>query len=230
MKTMILGATGMVGQGVLRECINDPEVQEILVVGRRLASIQHPKIQEIIHGNLHDCSSIEPQLTGWDACMFCIGVSSFGMGEDEYTLITYELTKYLAETILRLNPGIVFIYISGDGTDSSEKGKIKWARIKGKTENMLLKMPFKAAYMFRPGLIQPLHGIQAQTKVYRYTYVVLKPIISILRNLFPSAISTTEELGQAFLNAAKTGFHKPIIEKEDIRLLAQLSAKAPQKK
>jgi uncharacterized protein YbjT (DUF2867 family) len=219
MRVLLLGATGMVGQGVLRECLIDPEVQEILVVVRHPTAIQHPKLREIVHGDLFDCGPIETHLTGFDACMFCIGVSSVGMSEADYTLITYDFTKYIAETLLRLNPGLIFIYITGAGTDSSEKGRIMWARVKGKTENMLLQMPFSAAYMFRPGLIQPLHGIMPRSKVYFYSYLFLKPVISTLRKLFPSAISTTEELGQAYLAAAKKGFHKPVIEKEDIRPL-----------
>jgi uncharacterized protein YbjT (DUF2867 family) len=222
MNVIIFGATGMVGQGVLRECLLDPEVELTQTIGRSATGIPHPRLREIVHSDLWHYETIEPSLTGFEACFFCLGVASRGMKEDEYKRVTYGITIAAADVLCRLNPQMTFIYVSGAGTDSSEKGKIMWARVKGKTENALLKMPFAAAYMFRPGLIQPLDGIESKTKLYRVFYKISKPIIPFLRRSFPNNILTTKEIGQAMLNVAKHGYPKRILETKDIRSAAPL--------
>jgi uncharacterized protein YbjT (DUF2867 family) len=216
MNVILFGATGMVGQGVLRECLLDPQVHQILSIVRTPSSQQHPKLRELLHTNFFDYSAIEPQLTGFDACFFCLGISSAGMDEAQYTHLTHDLTLAAATTLARLNPNMVFIYVSGAGTDSTGRGRIMWARVKGKTENALLQLPFRAAYMFRPGFIQPLHGIRSKTKLYQFFYTALNPILPLLKSAFPKSIITTEELGRAMLNVARHGYPKPILETADI--------------
>src|SRR6266478_3129809 len=198
MNVILFGATGMVGQGVLRECLLDPGVHQILSIVRTPSGQQHP------------------QLTGYDACFFSLGVSSTGMDEAKYAHLTYDLTLAAATTLARLNPNMTFLYISGAGTDSTERGRIMWARVKGKTENALLQLPVRAAYMFRPGFIQPLHGIRSKTKLYQALYTALTPLLPLLKFAFPKYITTTEELGHAMLNVARTGYPKPILETADI--------------
>jgi uncharacterized protein YbjT (DUF2867 family) len=216
MNVILFGATGMIGLGVLRECLLDPEVHQILSIVRTPSGQQHPKLRELVHTNFFDYSAIEPQLTGFDACFFCLGVSSAGMDEAQYTHLTHDLTLAAATTLARLNPNMTFIYVSGAGTDSTERGRIMWARVKGKTENDLLKLPFRAAYMFRPGFIQPLYGIRSKTKLYQFFYTALNPILPLLKSAFPKSIITTEELGRAMLNVAKHGYPKRILETADI--------------
>lgn len=216
MKVLIFGATGMIGQGTLRESLLDQRVDKVQVVLRTSTNIHHPKFAEILHDNMFDLSPLESQLMGFDACFFCLGVSSAGMKEDAYTHITYTMTKKIAEFLLRLNPGMVFLYISGAGSDRSEQGKVMWARVKGRTENMLLTLGFKKAYMLRPGIIQPLHGIKSRTKAYRYLYSVAKPIIELSRWLFPQYVTTTQELGCAMLNLADGFYPQEILESKDI--------------
>jgi len=216
MNVILFGATGMVGQGVLRECLLDSNVQQILSIVRTPSGQHHPKLRELAHTNFFDYSAIEPQLTGYDACFFSLGVSSAGMDEAKYTHLTYDLTLAAATTLARLNPNMTFLYISGAGTDSTERGRIMWARVKGKTENALLKLPFRAAYMFRPGFIQPLHGIRSKTKLYQAFYTALTPLLPLLKSAFPKSITTTEELGRAMLNVARNGYPKPILEVPDI--------------
>jgi len=217
MNVLIFGATGMVGQGVLRECLLDPDVRSVVTVGRSSTSARHAKLREIVHRDLFDYTEIEAELRGFDACFFCLGVSSGGMAEPEYKRLTYDLTMAAAVTLARLNPGMTFVYVSGAGTDSSEKGRIAWARVKGKTENDLLRLPFKAAYMFRPALIQAKHGERTRTRLYRIAYTVMKPVIPMLRILFPSYVLTTEEIGRAMLIVAKRGAPKKVLESMDIR-------------
>ena len=171
MKVILFGATGMVGQGVLRECLRDPDVTRVLVIGRKTVGTTHPKLVERVLPDLADLSSIETDLAGADACFFCLGVSAAGLREDAYRRITYDLTLAVARTLVRLNPGMTFVYVSGAGTDSTEKGRAMWARVKGATENALIALPFKAAVMFRPGVIQPLDGIRSSTRLYRWLYV-----------------------------------------------------------
>jgi uncharacterized protein YbjT (DUF2867 family) len=216
MNVIMFGASGMVGQGALRECLADPEVQEVLSVGRSATGQQHPKLKEIIHANLLDLSPIERDLTGYHGCLFCLGVTSAGMSEARYASITYDLTMSVAQTLVRLDPGMTFIFVSGAGTDSSEHGRIMWARVKGKTENALLRLPFKAAYMFRPGGILPMHGITSKTTLYRIGYAVATPLYPLLKKLFPNSVTTSEQLGRAMLRVAKNGYPKPVLEGSDI--------------
>ena len=216
MNVILFGATGMVGQGVLRECLLDPGVEKIVSIVRTPSGQQHPKLRELVHTNFFDYSAIESQLTGYDSCFFSLGVSSAGMDEAKYTHLTYDLTLAAATTLARLNLQMTFVYVSGAGTDSTERGRSMWARVKGKTESALLQLPFRAAYMFRPGFIQPLHGIRSKTKLYQFFYAALNPILPLLRSAFPKFITTTEELGRAMLNVARNGFRKPILEVPDI--------------
>ena len=212
MNVILFGATGMIGQGVLRECLLDPGVRRVVIVGRTATGQQHARIEEIVHGDLYDLSPIESKLTGLDACFFCLGITSAGMSEEEYTRVTYDLTMAAAEPLARLNPGMTFIFVSGAGTDSTERGRTMWARVKGRAENALLRMPFKAAYMFRPGIIQPLHGIRSKTKAYQTFYTIAGPLLPLLKRLFPRAITTTEQIGRAMLNVARHGAPSTILD------------------
>jgi uncharacterized protein YbjT (DUF2867 family) len=216
MNVILFGATGMVGQGVLRECLLDSDVQQILSIVRTSSGQHHAKLRELIHTNFFDYSTIEPELTGFDACLFSLGVSSAGMDEAKYTHLTHDLTLAAATTLAKLNPQMTFLYVSGASTDSTEHGRTMWARVKGKTENDLLKLPFHAAYMFRPGAIQPLHGIRSKTKLYQTLYTVLKPVMPLLTSAFHKYITTTEQLGRAMLKVAKNGYPAPILETKDI--------------
>jgi uncharacterized protein YbjT (DUF2867 family) len=227
MDVLLFGATGMVGQGVLRECLRDPAVGRVTAVGRRPlaqppADADAPgdaKLREIVLPDVGDLSTVEGELTGFDACLFCLGVSAAGLSEERYARLTYDLTLAVARTLVRLNPGMTFLYVSGMGTDSSEKGRQMWARVKGRTENALLRLPFKAAYMFRPAAIVPLHGIRSSTRWTRVLYAVLRPLLPVFRWLFPNYVTTTEHLGRAMLRVARDGFPKPILEPPDIRRL-----------
>jgi len=220
MKVLVFGATGMVGQGVLRECLIDPEVTSVLVVGRAGTGVRHDKLRELIHADLFDLSAIDSELSGYDSCFFCLGVSSAGMTEAQYTRVTYDLTMAAARVLARLNPGMTLIYVSGAGTDSSEKGRSMWARVKGRTENELLRLPFKAAYMFRPGFIQPKNGIRSRTRLYRGLYAVMAPFYPIWKALAPGLVTTTTQVGLAMLKVAKRGAPKGVLENRDIVLLA----------
>jgi uncharacterized protein YbjT (DUF2867 family) len=216
MNVLLLGATGMVGQGVLRECLLDPQVNEILTLGRSTTGQQHPKLREIAQANLLDLSAIEPQLTGFDTCFFCLGVSSFGMAEAKYTQITYDLTLSIARTLLRLNPTLRFLYVSGAGTDSAEDGRSMWARVKGRTENDLLQLGFPSAYMLRPAAIVPLHGIQSKTAVYRFLYKMIAPLLPWLQRTFPQYVTTTAELGRAMITLAASHQPSHVVENREI--------------
>lgn len=220
MKVILFGASGMVGQGVLRECLRDPDVEEVLVVVRNRIRRQHAKLREILHEDFLDFSTIEARLAGYDACLFCLGVSSVGLDEARYREITYDITMAAAQTLARLNPAMTFIYVSGSGTDSSEQGRLMWARIKGKTENDLLKLPFKAAYMFRPAGVQPLHGIQSKTQWVNTLYRYARPVLGWLRRIAPGAMTTTEQLGRAMLKVAKHGYPRPVLESRDINAMS----------
>ncbi len=207
----------MIGQGVLRECLFAPDVELVQTVGRASTGVQNAKLREVIQADLFDISAYEGELRGFDACFFCLGVASTGMTEQAYTRLTFELTTTIALTLSRLNPAMTFVYVSGSGTDSSEKGRMMWARVKGRTENALLRMPFRAAYMFRPGFIVPLHGIQSKTRMYRVFYATLMPILPILHRFFPRSILTTEELGRAMLLAARQAPARRVLETGDLR-------------
>jgi uncharacterized protein YbjT (DUF2867 family) len=221
MKVILLGATGMVGMGVLRECLLDPAVDRVLAIGRGPIGQQDPKLREIVRKDLFDLSPVEAELSGYDACFFCLGVSAVGMTEEAYHHVTYDLTLAAAQILARRNPAMTFIYVSGQSTDSTEKGRMMWARVKGKTENALLKLPFKAV-MFRPGFIQPLRGIKPKSKVYRLALAVFGPLIPLLRALFPNRVTTTEEVGRAMVKVAKQGAPKPILEAADIIALGSI--------
>ena len=220
MRVVIFGASGMVGQGVLRECLLDPELEQVLSVVRSASGQTDAKLREIVHNDFMDFSGIAAELRGYDACFFCLGVSSAGMTEAEYTRVTYAITTAAATTLVRVNPGMVFEYVSGLGTDSTEKGRSMWARVKGKTENALLALPFKAAYMFRPGVIVPLHGIKSKTRVYQIFYAVTTPLLPALRALFPNQVTTTERLGRAMIAVAKKGYPTKVLEMKDINQAA----------
>ena len=222
MNVLLFGATGMVGQGVLRECLLDPGVLLVQTVGRSATGVQHSKLREVVHNDLSHYAAIEPKLSGFDACFFCLGVTSSGMTEEIYERLTYGITMVAAEILSRLNPQMTFIYVSGSGTDSSERGRIMWARVKGKTENALLRLPFKAAYMFRPGIIEPLHGAKSRTPLYNVFYTLGKPLLPLLRLAFPDQILTTEQVGRAMLAVARHGFPKQILESKDIRAAAKI--------
>ncbi len=218
MKVLIFGATGMVGQGVLRECLRDADVKLVVTIGRTPSADENPKLRGIVHRDLADLSAIEADLAGFDACFFPLGVSSNGMTEADYERVTYGFTLAAAETLSRINPGMTFIYVSGAGTDSSEKGRAMWARVKGRTENALLRLPLKA-YMFRPGIIQPLDGIKSKTTSYRIGYILMKPVLPLLHWALPNQVLSTREIGQAMLAIAKHGYEKKILETKDIRSL-----------
>ena len=213
---IITGATGMVGEGVLHECLQHPDVESVLVINRRPCEVQHPKLKEIIHNNFYDFTGINGQLTGYNACFFCMGVSSVGMKEDKYESITYDITMALATVLAPLNPDMVFNYVSGAGTDSTEKGKLMWARIKGKTENDLMALPFRAAYMFRPGFIQPTKGLRRTYTAYK----LLSFLIPVLRRLFPAGICSLREIGLAMIHSVTRGYDKKILSVKDIVKLA----------
>jgi uncharacterized protein YbjT (DUF2867 family) len=216
MKVILFGATGMVGQGVLRECLLDADVESVLAVGRGPTGQRHAKLREIVHDNFTDYSAIESELTGYDACFFCLGVSSVGMNEERYRHLTYDITLAAATTLARLNPAMVFTYVTGRGTDSTERGSLMWARVKGKTENDLLELPFKAAYMFRPAGIQPLHGVRSKVAWIQAIYLGTAPLLSLLNRIAPKYMTTSEQVGRAMIKVARDGYRKPVLESEDI--------------
>lgn len=219
MKVILFGATGMVGQGVLRECLLDPRVEAVLSVGRNTLGQSHPKLTEWVQKDLFDYSGSETRLKGYDACFFCLGISSAGMSEPDYRRVTFDLTLAAATVLARLNPAMTFVYVSGAGTDGSERGRVMWARVKGATENALLKLPFKAAYMFRPGIIRPLHGIRSKTPLYRAFYVAAAPLLWLLGAVSPGLFTTTEQMGRAMIAVAAGGAPKPQLETRDINRL-----------
>lgn len=217
LRAIITGATGMVGEGVLYECLNHPDVEQVLVINRKPGGVTHPKLKEIIHANFYDLSAVENYLTGYNACFFCLGVSSVGMNEADYYKVTYTLTMHVATTLCRLNTDMAFCYISGASTDSTEKGRTMWARVKGKTENALMKLPFRGVYNFRPGYMRPTPGLKNTNKYYKY----VDWMYPFLRAVFPKYVSTLKELGLAMINAASKGYDKQIIEVPDIVKLAR---------
>jgi uncharacterized protein YbjT (DUF2867 family) len=220
MKVLIFGATGMVGQGVLRECLRDAGVELLQTVGRSATAMKDAKVREVMHSDLLDIGAIAEQLAGFDACFFCLGVTSNGMTEEDYRRVTYGITLAVAEVLARLNPQLTFVYVSGAGTDSSEQGRSMWARVKGATENALLRLPFAAAYMFRPGIIEPLYGIKSKTRLYQIFYTLGGPLLPLLRMAFPNQVLTTEQIGLAMLAVARRGYAKSVLETRDIRRAA----------
>jgi uncharacterized protein YbjT (DUF2867 family) len=219
MNVLLFGATGMVGRGVLRECLLDPEVHRVLSIGRSATGQTHPKLREIVQKDLLGVAAIEPELWGFDACFFCLGVSSAGMKEDDYRRVTFDITLAVAQTLARLNPTMTFIYVSGAGTDSTEHGRSMWARVKGQTENALRRLPFKSAVMFRPAGIVPMGGITSKTRLYRTLYALTRPLWPVLYKAFPQFVTTTEQVGRAMITVAREGAPKPILETRDINAL-----------
>lgn len=215
-RAVVTGATGMVGEGVLHECLLHPQVESVLVINRKPCGVSHPKLKEIIYGDFFDLSAIESQLTGYNACFFCLGISSIGMKEPEYTKISYTLTMNMAQTLSKLNPGMTFCYVSGAGTDGTEKGRMMWARVKGKTENDLMKLPFKAAYAFRPAFILPTKGLKNVLSFYKYV-TWLYPIV---HPLFPNSFGSLKEVGLAMINCVIFGSDKKVLGAKDIAEMA----------
>ncbi|MBS1537411.1 MAG: NAD-dependent epimerase/dehydratase family protein [Bacteroidetes bacterium] len=215
---IITGVTGMVGEGVLHETLLDSRVESILVISRKTCGITHPKLKEIIHSNFMDITTIENRLFPFDACFFCLGVSSIGKNEEEYSKLTYNLTTNFAQTLAKVNPQMTFCYVSGAGTDSSEKGKSMWARVKGKTENYIFSLPFKQVFAFRPAYIKPTKGLKNTLKFYigsSFIYPILKLII-------PNYVSTLKDIGIAMINCSIYGFDKSILDVKDINQVAKI--------
>jgi len=215
-KAIITGATGMVGEGVLYECLNHPDVESVLVVNRRTINMDHTKLKEIIHNDFYDFRSIEDQLKGYNACFFCLGTTSVGKKKEVYKKITFDITKALADVLFKLNPDATFCYISGSGTDSSEKGKLMWARVKGRTENYILNLGFRQAFAFRPAIIQPTKGLKNTLTPYK----ILSPFLPLVRTIFPKYICSLKEIGIAMINSVTKGYDKNVLEVEDIKILA----------
>lgn len=218
-KAIVTGSTGMVGKGVLLECLESSDVESILAINRRSLDLNNPKLTEILHDDFFDLSTVRQRLAGFNTCFFCLGVSSVGMSEDAYRRTTRDLTLGFAETVLELNPGMSFCYVSGAGTDSEESSRMMWAKVKGNTENTLLAMPFKAAYMFRPGYIQPMNGVKSRHGWVDKFYTIMKPFYPVLR-LFPKYVTDSQKISKAMIRAATNGYDKNILESVDINRLA----------
>jgi uncharacterized protein YbjT (DUF2867 family) len=216
MKVVVFGASGMVGQGVLRECLRDPDVEAVLSIGRSSTGREHPKLRELQHHDFTDFSTIAGELAGWDACFFCLGVSSAGMSEKDYRHVTYDFTLAAARVLAERSPGMTFVYVSGAGTG----GDSMWARVKAETEAALVKLPFKAAYMFRPGYIQPVHGETSKTRWARVMYAAIGSLYPVWKTVFPRYVTTTEKVARAMVVVAARGADKRILENDDINALA----------
>ncbi|MEV0998023.1 epimerase [Nonomuraea sp. NPDC050202] len=216
MRVILFGATGMIGRGVLTECLLDDRVTAVLAVGRASTGVTHGKLREILHDDLLELAPVEGELGGYDACFFCLGVSSAGMRERDYRRITYDFTLSVGETLARLSPGSTFVYVSGAGADA--RGRAMWARVKGETENALLALPLEA-YMFRPGYVQPVHGVRSRTRLYQAAYVITRPLFPVLRRLVGGAVTTTEQVGRAMIAVAERGTAKRILGPADINAL-----------
>ena len=221
MKAIITGATGMVGKGVLLECLDHNDVEQVLVINRNSLNITHPKLKEILHSDFSSFEEIKDEIAGYDACFYCMGVSSQGMKEEKYKHITYNFTMALAKVLYELNPEMTFNYVSGQGTDSSEKGRSMWARVKGKTENDVLKMGFKDAYLFRPGGIIPLRGIKSRTKSYQFIYDYFMWLVKLIKFLAPKSVVNTTQIGHAMINSVLKGTDKKVLSPKDILELAE---------
>jgi len=219
MKVILFGATGMVGQGVLQECLRSGEVEGVLSIVRRASRQQHPKLREIVHQDFSDFFEIEGELSGYDACFFCLGVSSLGMKEADYRRVTYDFAVSAARTLARLNPNMTFIYVSGSGTDSSGHGATMWARVNGQTENAIFQLPFKTAYAFRPAYIQPMDGIVPRTAWLRAVYAVVAPLYPVWKRLFPNYVTTTAQVGRAMIHVAREGTPQRVLENRDINAI-----------
>ncbi|MCB2219519.1 MAG: NAD-dependent epimerase/dehydratase family protein [Bacteroidetes bacterium] len=215
-KVIITGATGMVGKGVLLECLDHETISKVLVIGRNAVGTEHPKLKELIHNDFSDFSDVKDQLKGYDGCFYCLGISAAGLKEEEYRKITYDYTLALASILLEQNPGMTFNYVSGQGTDSTEKGRMMWARVKGKTENDLLKLGFNDAYMFRPGMIIPLRGIKSRTKAYQFMYDYFMWLVKLIKFFSPNSVVNTTQIGLATINAMLKGYGKNVLTPGDI--------------
>ncbi|MGZ2748707.1 NAD(P)H-binding protein [Burkholderia stagnalis] len=226
MNVILFGASGMVGQGVLRECLLAPDVETVLAVGRSELPLRHPKLRQLVRADLFDYRDVAGQLDGYDACFFCLGVSASDTDEAGFVRLNHDLPLAAAQALVERNPGMTFVYVSGSGTDSTEQGKIMWARVKGRTENALQRLGFRAVYLFRPGIIAPLNGERSKTRLYRLFYSGLGWAVAPLRRLFPNAILDTERVGRAMLQAVRDGGAQAIVEPVDINRLAQ-AATAP---
>lgn len=220
-KVLLFGGTGMVGQGVLRECLSSTDVHAVVSVGRRSLGAGPEKLEELVLPDVTELGSVEGRIAGCDATFFCLGSTSIGKSEEEYRRLTYDLTLAVARTLVRLNPSMTFVYVSGAGTDSTEKGRAMWARVKGSTENALLRLPFRRAYMFRPGAIQPLHGVRSKTRAYRILYVVLRPLLGLLVWVAPSSVTTSERVGRAMIRVGREGAPRPIVDTREINRLGR---------
>jgi uncharacterized protein YbjT (DUF2867 family) len=225
MKVILFGATGMVGQGVLRECLLDPDVEGVLAITRSPLPQKHEKLRGLVHGDFTDFKAIESELWGYDACFFCLGVTSVGTTEEVYRRVTLDMTVAAAKAVLARNPGMKFVLVTGAGTDSSSK--TMWARVKGQAEDAILAMPFKGKYIFRPAFIQPLHGITSRTRLYRVLYVLLAPLYPLLKRLFPRQVTTTEQVGRAMLAVARNGASKPVLDNADINAVTATAGALP---
>jgi len=220
-KVIITGATGMVGKGILYECLDHPDIEEVLVIGRSTIGMTHPKLKEMIHKDFTNFSSVADKLTGYDACFYSLGISAAGLNEAQYKKITYDFTMALSKVLLENNPEMTFNYISGQGTDSSEKGNMMWARVKGKTENDLINLGFKQAYMFRPGAILPLRGIKSRTKSYQFMYDYFTWLLKIIKLISPNSIVNTTQIGLAMIKSIEKGYDKKVLKPKDIIILSE---------
>jgi uncharacterized protein YbjT (DUF2867 family) len=224
MRVLLFGGTGMIGQGVLRECLLAPDVDQVQTIGRTRTGVANSKLGQIVHDDLGDVRALENQLVGFDACFFCLGVSSAGLSEADYTRVTYDMALAVAQTLVHLNPQMTFVYVSGAGADSSGRGRVMWARVKGRTENALLSLPFRGVYVVRPGFVEPLHGVKSRTVWYRLFYAITAPLLPALRRLFPAWVLTTEDIGKAMLELARDGAPGRVLESRDVRALFRSAA------
>ena len=220
-KVIITGATGMIGKGVLLECLDHEVISEVMVIGRKSMNINHPKLKELVHKDFTNFYEVRDQLSGYDACYFCLGISAAGLNEEQYKKITYDFTLSLANTLVDISPDMTFVYVSGEGTDSTEKGRMMWARVKGKTENDLLNLGFKQAYMFRPGAIIPLRGIKSRTKSYQFMYDYFMWLVKGIKAISPNSVVNTTQIGLAMINAMLKGYNKKVLKPKDIILLSK---------
>lgn len=218
MRIALFGATGMVGAGALIECLADPRVTEVISISRRSTGIANPKLREVLHGDFFDYHGIQSLFRHIDACFFCLGVSAAGLSEEEYRRMTYDLTLVAARAMVAVCPTMVFCYVTGKGTDSTETGRFMWARVKGRTENALFMLPFHGAYMFRPGFIQPMKGVRSSTAWYQAVYTITAPLMPLLRPFFWGAMTTSDTVGRALINVAANGYPKRILEVADINI------------
>jgi uncharacterized protein YbjT (DUF2867 family) len=215
-KVIVTGATGMVGEGVMYECLQSDMISEVLIINRRPSTFSHPKLRQIVHADFFNLKPVEDQLKGYDACFFCLGVTSLGKNEKEYVRLTHDLTLHVGETLSRVNPSTVFCYISGAGNDLSEKGRLMWARVKGRTVNDLAKLSFKAVYDFRPAMIEPIKGLKNTLKFYRY----IGWSFPILYRWFPDMVCRLGDIGKAMINVLNNGYDGRVLEVSDIKRMA----------